>query len=116
MDDGHYRRRLGSVVGLIAGALAVGLLIASFSPSGRELIGQPGTLLGWGIPLVSLFVMVAITWFLIFRGSKEEPDDIARYVACRSCQRSIQSEWRLCPYCGAEVRAWTPPDGSLGHG
>jgi rRNA maturation endonuclease Nob1 len=56
--------------------------------------------------------MVAITWFLIFRGSKQEPDDIAHYIACRSCQRSVQSEWRLCPYCGAELRAWTPPDGS----
>lgn len=116
MDEGHYRRRLISFVSLVAGALAIGLLFVTVAPAGRALIGGPGSLLGWAVPLVSLFVIVAITWFLIVRDSHDAPDDIAQYVSCWSCGHSIHSEWRLCPYCGAELRAWTPtpPSGTVG--
>ena len=113
MDDGHYRKRLISFVGLLAGALAIGFLVVTLAPAGRALIGGPGSMLGWALPLVSLFVIVAITWFLIARDSRDTPDDVARYVSCWSCGHSIQSEWRLCPYCGAELRAWSPPNGTL---
>jgi hypothetical protein len=27
----------------------------------------------------------------------------------------VQSEWRLCPYCGAELRVWAPRAGTLDH-
>lgn len=115
MDESHYRRRLVSFVGLVAAVLAVGLLVVTLAPSGRAWIGGPGSLMGWAVPLVALFVIVSITWFLIVRDSKHAPDDVAHYVSCWSCAHSIQSEWRLCPYCGAELRTYTPPDGSLGH-
>jgi hypothetical protein len=115
MDDGHYRRRLISFVGLVAGVLALGLLIVSLAPAGREIIGGPGSLMGWAVPMVSLFVIVAITWFLIVRDSRDAPDDSGHHVSCWSCRRAIESEWRLCPYCGAELRAWSPPDGTVSH-
>jgi hypothetical protein len=113
MDDGHYRKRLTSFVGLVAGVLAVGLLVVTIAPSGRDFIGGPGSMMGWAVPLVALFVIIAITWFLIVRDSRSGPDDVAQRVTCWSCAHVVQSEWRLCPYCGAELRAWAPPDGSL---
>ena len=115
MDDGHYRRRLTSFVGLLSGVLALGLLIVTIAPAGRALIGGPGSLMGWAVPLVCLFVIIAITWFLIVRDSRDPRDDVATRVSCWSCAHVVQSEWRLCPYCGAELRAWSSPDGSLGH-
>jgi hypothetical protein len=115
MDESHYRRRLKSVVGVLSGVLAVGLLAVTIVPGWRELIGGPGSMMGWAVPLVSIFVIVAITWFLIMRDSHDTPDDVARFVSCWSCARSIQSEWRLCPYCGAELRAWSSPGGTLDH-
>jgi ACR3 family arsenite efflux pump ArsB len=115
MDDGHYRKRLTSFVGLVAGILAVGLLVVTIAPSGRDIIGGPGSLMGWAVPLVALFVIIAITWFLIVRDSRTESDDGAQRVTCWSCAHVVQSEWRLCPYCGAELRAWASPDRSLGH-
>jgi hypothetical protein len=115
MDDRHYRKRLISIVGALAGVLAVGLLVVTVVPAGRDLIGGPGTIMGWAVPLVSLFVIVAITWFLIVRDSRANDDDSAGYVSCWSCGHSVMSEWRLCPYCGAELRAWTPVAGEPLH-
>jgi hypothetical protein len=116
MDDRHYRKRLVSFVGALAGVLAVGFLAATFAPGWREVIGGPGSLMGWVAPVVSLFVIVAITWFLILRDSHDASDDSSRYVKCWSCEHAIQSEWRLCPYCGAELRTWSSTEGTLGHG
>lgn len=68
-----------------------------------------------GRPLVLLFVIVAITWFLIVHDSNTSDDDNSRYVSCWSCGHSIMSEWRLCPYCGAELRARTTVAGESMH-
>lgn len=115
MDDRHYRKRLISIVGTLAGVLAVGLLVVTIVPSGRHVVGGPGTIMGWTVPLVLLFVIVAITWFLIAHDSSAGDDDVARYISCWSCGHSIMSEWRLCPYCGAELRASAPIAGESLH-
>jgi zinc ribbon protein len=111
MDEGHYRKRLFAIVGVLAAALAGGLLFVTFSSAGREMIGGPGSIMGWAVPLVTLFTITAITWLLIMSDARPD-DDEARYVSCWSCGHSIMTEWRLCPYCGAELRAWTAPSGS----
>jgi hypothetical protein len=116
MDDGHYRKRLISFVSVLGAVLAAGLLFVTFSPSGREIIGGPGSIMGWALPVAGLFTIAAITWLLLM-GDKRVDDDPARYEACWSCGHSIMSEWRLCPYCGSELRAWTAAGGeSLDRG
>lgn len=116
MDDRHYRKRLISVVGVLAGVLAIGLLVATFIPAVRDLIGGPGTVMGWVVPLVSIFAIVAITWFLIVRDVQTTDDDTGS-ASCWSCGHVIMNEWRICPYCGAELRAWKPAaEGSLHRG
>jgi hypothetical protein len=107
MDDRHYKKRLISAVVVLGAILAIGLLLVTFIPAGRDLIGGPGSILGWAVPLAGLFIIAAITWLLILSDSHED-DDHARYVACWSCGHSVMNEWRLCPYCGAELRAWSP--------
>jgi zinc ribbon protein len=116
MDDRHYRKRLISFVGVLGAVLAVGLLVVTISPVGRAMIGGPGSILGWAVPLASLFTIAAITWLLIL-GNQPEDEDATRYVSCWSCGHSVMSEWRLCPFCGAELRAWKPVGGeSLDRG
>ena len=116
MDERHYKKRLISVVTVLGAVLAVGLLFVTFSSAGRDLVGGPGSIMGWAVPLAGLFVIAAITWLLILSDSNV-PDDEARYVACWSCGHSVMNEWRLCPYCGAELRVWTPAPGeSLDRG
>lgn len=116
MDDRHYRKRLISFVVALAAILAAGFLLVTFLPAGRDMIGGPGSIMGWAVPLAGLFIIAAITWLLILNDSHHE-DDHARYVPCWSCGHSVMGEWRLCPYCGAELRAWTPATGeSLDRG
>ncbi len=114
MDDGHYRKRLITTVGVLAGVLAVGLLFVTLSSFGRDLVGGPGSMMGWAVPLVGLFIIAAITWLLILEDTHSDADPAQR-VSCWACGHSIMSEWRLCPYCGAEARAWTPMTGESLH-
>ncbi|HEY5506038.1 MAG TPA: hypothetical protein VIK83_00955 [Coriobacteriia bacterium] len=104
MEQGTGRKHLISTVAVVSVILAAGFLFVTMSPSGWALVGGPTTLLGWAIPLVSLFVVVAVTWFVIVRDARDVLDESAHYVTCGSCSHSIQSEWRMCPFCGAEVR------------
>jgi hypothetical protein len=116
MDDRHYKKRLISIVSVLGAVLAAGLLFVTFSSVGRDLIGGPGSIMGWAVPLAGLFIIAAITWLLII-GDSHKQDDQAGYVPCWSCGHSVMHDWRLCPYCGAELRAWSPTaEESLHHG
>jgi hypothetical protein len=116
MDDRHYKKRLTTAVVVLGSILAAGLVFVSLSDDGRAFIGGPGSVMGWAVPLAGLFTIAAITWLLILSDS-HAGDDHPRRVACWSCGHSVMSEWRLCPYCGAELRAWAPPAGeSLDRG
>jgi hypothetical protein len=107
MDEGHYRKRLISIVGVLGSFLALGFLVVSVFPAGREIIGGPGSIMGWALPLAGLFTIAAITWFMILKDTRTDGDG-ASYISCWSCSHSVMSEWRLCPYCGAELSTWTP--------
>jgi hypothetical protein len=115
MTGERYRKNLVSLVGVLAGLLAIGLFIVTVYDGGREAVGGPGSLFGWGVPLVALFVIVAVTWFLLARDKPDDTDDEDLYVTCDSCGHSILREWRLCPYCGAQLREWNPGGRSLGR-
>jgi hypothetical protein len=104
-----YRRRLVWLVGALAGLLTIGLAVLLFDDGDRAFIGGPGSLLGWTVPLVALFVIVAVTWLLLARDAGDgDGDDDKAYVACDACGHSILREWRLCPYCGTQLREWNP--------
>jgi hypothetical protein len=116
MDDRHYKKRLVAVVIVLSAVMVAGGLFVTFSSFGRDLIGGPGSIMGWAVPLAGLFVITAITWLLIL-GDSHVHDDQARYVPCWSCGHSVMHEWRLCPFCGAELRAWSSAaEESLRHG
>ena len=116
MTGEKYRKRLVALVGVLVGLLAAGLLIVTLVDADRQVVGGPGSLFGWAVPLVALFVIVAVTWLLLARDSRETSDDDALYVICGSCGHSILQEWRLCPYCGAQLADWNPGGRSLGKG
>jgi hypothetical protein len=107
MTGEKYRKRLVLLVGALAGLLAIGLAVILLDGDDRAFIGGPGSLLGWTVPLVALFVIVAVTWWLLARDADDSDDDSV-YVNCDSCGHSILQEWRLCPYCGTQLREWNP--------
>lgn len=113
MESGRGRRHLISTVGAVAALLLVGLALVTLWPGAFAAVGGPTSFLGWAVPLTLLFLVVAITWFVIALDAKDVPDESAHYVACWSCGHSIQTEWRMCPFCGAEMRPATPPDATL---
>lgn len=114
--DVRHRKRLISLIGALAGLLAALMLVFTLGAGGLHGTGGPGSLFGWAVPLVSLFVIVAVTWLLLARDSRESDVDEDLYVPCAACGHAIMPEWRLCPYCGSQVRAWDPGGGSLGRG
>jgi len=113
MEHGRGRRHLISTVGAVAALLLAGLTLVSLWPGALVALGGPKSLLGWAIPLTLLFLVVAITWFVIAIDSKEIADESAHFVACWSCGHSIQEQWRMCPFCGAEMRPAAPTDATL---
>jgi uncharacterized membrane protein len=113
MTSEKYRKNLVSLVGVLAGLLVIGLVIVTLADGGHRVVGGPGSLFGWAVPLVALFIIVAVTWFLLVRDSRDSTEDDDMYVTCASCGHSILAEWRLCPYCGAQRREWDPAGRSL---
>ena len=107
MESGRGRRHLISTVGGVAAMLLVGLTLVMLWPGAFAALGGPTSFLGWAVPLTLLFLVVAITWFVIATDSKDLSDESAHYVECWSCGHSIQTEWRMCPFCGAEMRPAT---------
>jgi H+/Cl- antiporter ClcA len=102
MGKTRGRRRLVGVIGFASALLAVAWLVAAFDTGGSQ--GSPGTSSGLAvaIPVIVLVVIAGVTWFLLTK--EPDADGIAPdYIECASCGRSILSEWRLCPYCGART-------------
>jgi len=114
--DTSNRKRLVSTVGAVAGLLAAVLLLMTMASGGLHGAAGPDSLFGWAVPLVSLFVIVAVTWLLLSRDSSEEDVDEDLYVPCGACGHAVLPDWRLCPYCGARLRAWNPGGESLHRG
>jgi len=89
------------LVGTLVALLAVGLVFVYFSEGFLGPMMGPGTLVGWAIPLCTVFVVVAISWFLLARATGSSNEEDPAEVACPSCGAANLREWRMCPYCGA---------------
>lgn len=99
MSPDKYRAVLKWMIGLLVSVLAGGVVFAYLN---RQTTGEAlgaGSLLGWAVPLGVLFIIVAVSWFLL---SQDHPDLSAEtsYVVCPSCGQAVLREWRMCPYCG----------------
>jgi hypothetical protein len=115
MTGKRYRKHLASPVGALTGLLAVVLLIVTLDGPG-EFVPGAGSLFGWGVPLVALFVIAAVTWLLLARDGDDDAEGEDLYLTCDSCGHSVLREWRLCPYCGAQLREWSPGERTFGQG
>jgi hypothetical protein len=108
MTGEKYRKQLVRLVGVLASLLVGGLLFVTLLDSGHQIVGGPGSMLGWALPLVALFIIIAVTWLLLAREAREKRDDAEFYELCDSCGHSVLREWRMCPYCGTQRRDWNP--------
>lgn len=108
MSAKNYRSLLKWVVTVLIAVLAAGGLYAYFTEDGSGVPLGPASLIGWAIPLAGVFVIVAISWFLLLREQYASRGTEIGYVSCASCGQSVGREWRICPYCGSR------PGGSSG--
>jgi len=112
--ESRDRTLLIRFIGALAGVLVAGLVFVTVSADLRRTVGGPGSIFGWAIPLVALFVIVAVTWLLLARDTYRPEDDETVYVNCETCGHSVLREWRLCPYCGAQLQEAQAAGESLG--
>lgn len=69
--------------------------------------------LGWTVPLVSLFVILGVTWLLLSQTPRDPEAGSFRYSPCSECGRSVLRDWRLCPYCGSMLDPTDDPEGGV---
>lgn len=99
MSPEKYRALLKWMIGLFLSVLVAGSVYAY---ANRQAMGQAlgaSALLGWVVPLGVLFIIVAVSWFLLAQDPPERGTDSA-YVLCPACGKAILRDWRMCPYCG----------------
>jgi len=61
--------------------------------------GWIGMIFMWLIPVgFILLIVLGVVWLIRAIGSGENPTSPAR--SCHNCGRSVQADWRNCPYCG----------------
>lgn len=109
MSPEKYRALLKWMIGLFLSALVVGVVYAYLN---RQTMGDAlgaGALLGWVVPLGVLFVIVAVSWFLLAQDTPEPGTDSA-YVLCPACGKAILRDWRMCPYCGERAARVDPAE------
>jgi len=106
-----HRKLLRWMVGGLIALLTAGGLLAYFAQEAMGSALGPGSLLGWVIPLGAVFVVIAVSWFLLAKQDPGAHDAGISYVACPSCGQTLVREWRMCPYCGAQVSRSQPADG-----
>lgn len=104
MSAENYRSLLKWTVALLLALLVAGVAFVYVTEGTLGIAFGPRTLFGWAIPLGVLFVVIAISWFLLAQDHHESRDArSASYVNCASCGQAILREWRMCPYCGTRV-------------
>jgi hypothetical protein len=112
MSPEKYRALLKWMIGLFLSALVAGVVYAYLN---RQTMGDTlGTaaLLGWVVPLGVLFVIVAVSWFLL---AQDRPEQAAEsvYVICPVCGKAILRDWRMCPYCGERAGRAEPAEDNV---
>lgn len=115
MRETHGHWRLLAVSGTVLGLATLAWFVGTFD-TGTDASASltPPSAVILIIPVVSLLLIVGVTWYLLTRG----PDDAGSaqsYVQCSVCGRSVLREWRLCPYCGSRSDPNALADGSPRH-
>jgi len=70
---------------------------AHYSPFGGLFMGF-GMLLAWGLPLALLGLVIYGAVRLA-----NKPGSPIKMWACTNCGKSVQADWKNCPYCGTEL-------------
>lgn len=90
---------LGTLAGVSAVVTTIRAITGSWLLSSCAMSGP----FGWAIPIATGFVIVGVGWLLLSQkpGDRDERGGGLRSVSCPACSRSVLTDWRLCPYCGA---------------
>jgi hypothetical protein len=90
---------LGTLAGVAGVVVAIRAVTGSWMLSGCAMSGP----LGWTLPIATGFVIAAVGWLLLSQKPHDRDERGAglRGVSCPACSRSVLTDWRLCPYCGA---------------
>jgi uncharacterized membrane protein len=73
---------------------------------GLGLFGGLGMIIMWIVPLSFLaLLVVGIVWLVrVAAGSPPTGSQtLSETSTCPNCNRSIQDDWQLCPYCGQKL-------------
>lgn len=107
MGDRNGRIGLVAIIGTVFGMATFFWVVSLLGRDGPAGASTPTPDLLVAIPVLVMLVAGAAGWFLLTRKVVDgtEPDP---YVECASCGGPILKEWRLCPYCGAQLERPSP--------
>lgn len=103
-----------SIIALLVFLVGISLL-GGWEYGGWRMMG-PGMMGGWGfgpfgwigmifvwlIP-IGLFILTVLGVVWLVRAVGGGANQAAPGHTCPSCERGVQTDWRNCPYCGAQL-------------
>lgn len=93
------------VVATLLAVVGVALIFHADAQVVGSVVARP---LSWMPPLVVAAVITAVSWILLSQRRPPYQDDQSFTRArCSSCEREVLGRWRMCPYCGAMLKAST---------
>jgi hypothetical protein len=102
MGDRNGRIGLVAIIGTVFGMATFFWVVSLLGREGAAGGSTQTSDLLVAVPVLLILVAGAAGWYLLTRkvvdGAEGDP-----YVACGSCGGPILNEWRLCPYCGAQL-------------
>lgn len=58
---------------------------------------------GWLICLVPTLLIIVLLGGIVWLFGTRDRIDRSAFAKCPNCQRLVQPDWRVCPYCGASL-------------
>lgn len=93
-----------------AAALLLVLVVTVTNGPGGFSESTAAAAFGWTVPLIAGTLVGITAWLLLSRSPS------ARHTAnsrrCDACGANVQSQWRLCPHCGAILGSASDPERS----
>lgn len=91
-----------------AAALLLVVVVTLANGPGGFSQSTAATAFGWTVPLIAGTLVGVTAWLLLSRSPS------ARHTAnsrrCDACGANVQSQWRLCPHCGAILGSGSDSD------
>ena len=60
---------------------------------------------GWLICIIPLFLIIVLVGGVVWLVGTRDRTDRPAPAKCPNCQRLVQPDWKVCPYCGASLEA-----------